>query len=375
MYQGFWRDLRRPIIGLSPMDGVTDQPFRHLHKKISQPDIVITEFTSAEGIAHNATKLFDDFLFDETQRPVIAQIFGKEPRALYITAVILGYLGFDGIDINMGCPAKSVEQHGAGAALIRTPDIAQAIFRATRQGIQDWANGLTLDDLPELKQKTKLQVLARHSQLPEIYQRRRELPVSVKTRVGFDQIVIQDWIKTLLEVEPAAITVHGRTLRQLYSGVSNWEAIALAKETARDTESLVLGNGDIKTVADFYEKVKMSGVDGALIGRATFGDPWILGEIKKYRDEHWNTDQAGSVAQNWVRSNPSWQDRVQVIIEHTELFQKAFPEHPFLAMRKHLGWYISGFPGASELRSALVRANSAEEVRDILARFPEPVAA
>lgn len=372
MFRGFWDTLPTPIIGLSPMDGVTDQPFRALQKKIAQPDIIMTEFTSAEGVSHNALTLFKDFMYDESQRPIIAQIFGKDPRSYYVTAVILGYLGFDGIDINMGCPAKTVQQNGSGAALIRTPQLAQEIVRATRQGIQDWANGLTLEDLPELKLKTKTLVTALHADLPDWAKQRRELPVSVKTRIGFDEVVIRDWISYLLEVEPATITVHGRTLKQLYGGQANWEAIAQAVETAKGTKTAILGNGDIQTIADFKQKVRLSGVAGALIGRATFGDPWFLRDLKTFRDQYWDTPDAHQLAQTWQRPVISWQERVDTLIEHTRKFEAAFPDLGFMPMRKHLGWYMKGFPGASDLRVALVRANSADEVATILKQFGEP---
>jgi tRNA-dihydrouridine synthase B len=372
MFRGFWQDLPQPIIGLSPMDGVTDQPFRRLQKKIGGPDIVMTEFTASEGVMHNALKLFDDFLYDESQRPVIAQIFGNNPRAFYVTAVILGYLGFDGIDINMGCPAKTVQQSGSGAALILKPELAQEIVRATRQGIQDWANGVTLDDLPELKEKTKTMVLGRQAALPAWAQERRELPVSVKTRVGYDKIVIREWIQTLLEVEPATITVHGRTLKQMYSGLANWEAIAEAVDVTKGTETAILGNGDIHTIADFERNVRASGVAGALIGRATFGDPWLLKDMKTFRDQAWDAQNAAELAANWQRPELSWQERVDTLLTHTRLFESTFPDMNFMPMRKHLGWYMKGFPGASDLRVALVRANSSEEVANILEQFGDP---
>lgn len=364
MFQGFWRDLPRPIIGLSPMDGVTDQPFRWIQKKYSNPDVLFTEFTSAEGVSRNALRLFRDFLYDETQRPIVAQIFGSEPKAFYVTAVILGYLGFDGIDINMGCPAKNVSQHGSGAALIRTPKLAQEIVRQTRQGMLDWANGLTLDDL-DLKQKTKQLVWQFHRQLPEKYQQRRELPVSVKTRIGYDEPVVKEWISYLLEVEPAVISVHGRTLKQLYSGNAAWEYIAEAVEVAKGSDTLILGNGDLLTPQDVYQRVTESGVDGVLIGRATNGDAWVIGEMKRFRDDFWLQGKADE----FVLREPTLEQRIQVASEHAEAFSQAFPEENFLPMRKHMGWYIKGFPFASDYRVRLVLANSSEEVRSIFAEM------
>lgn len=362
MERGFWAHLPNPIIGLSPMDGVTDHPFRQLQQWYSAPDLMMTEFTSAEGVAHNALRLFRDFLFDESQRPIVAQIFGKDPRSFYITAIILGYLGFDGIDINMGCPAKNVEQHGAGAALIRTPDIAQEIIRQTQQGIQDWANGATLDTLPELKQKTLKEVYKRHAALPPERQQRRVLPLSVKTRVGFDRPVVEEWIPRLLEMEPATISVHGRTLKQLYGGEAAWEHIAHAKELAASTDTQILGNGDLLTPSDVKRRVEETKVDGVLIGRATFGDPWLIGEVKRFRDDHWLPGHP----ETFIQSVPTISDRLRVALEHCQLYEAAFPDEHFLPMRKHLGWYIKNFPFASDLRVALMRANSVSEVRAVL---------
>lgn len=361
MFSGFWNDLPACAIGLSPMDGVTDQPYRHLQKKYSSPDIIMTEFTSAEGVSRNALRLFRDFEFDETQRPIVAQIFGKEPRSFYVTAVILGYLGFDGIDINMGCPAKNVSQHGAGAALILTPDTAQEIVRQTRRGMTDWANGLTLDDLPELKQKTKTMILEHYAQLPSQYQERRLLPVSVKTRIGYDQPVIHDWMSALLEVEPAVISVHGRTLKQLYGGQANWEIISQAVNEARGSQTKVFGNGDLLTPQDVRQRVQETGVDGVLIGRATFGDPWIIGQMKAYRDSGWS--------EAFAYQEPTVIERIQVAIEHAELYEKSYPNEHFLPMRKHLGWYIKGFPFASDYRVRLMLANSAREVKTVLQEY------
>ncbi len=365
MFSGFWSALPAGSIGLSPMDGVTDQPYRYLQQKYSAPDIIMTEFTSAEGVSRNALRLFRDFQFDETQRPIVAQIFGSEPESFYVTAVILGYLGFDGIDINMGCPAKNVSQHGAGAALILTPDIAQEIVRQTRRGITDWANGITLDHLPSLKTKTKKMIEELHSALPEEHKARRVLPVSVKTRIGYDKPVIHDWISALLEVEPVAISVHGRTLKQLYGGQADWEVIAEAVQVAKGSGTKVLGNGDLHTPEDVKMRIEQSGVDGVLIGRATFGDPWLIGEMKKYRDSGWSSEYA--------YTEPTLQQRILVAIEHAEIYEKTYPDEHFLPMRKHLAWYIKGFPFASDYRTRLVLANSAKEVRAVLEEFLEVV--
>lgn len=361
MTQGFWANLPKPLIGLSPMDGVTDQAYRFIMKKYGQPDLIMTEFTSAEGISHNATKLFKDFLFDESQRPIVAQIFGKDPEAFRSTALILGYLGFDGIDINMGCPAKNVQQNGSGAALIQNPDLAGQLIQAVQAGIQDFADGKTLDDIPKLKQKTKKIILERHQALPTEYQQRRLLPVSVKTRVGYDQPVTKEWISFLLKFELAAISLHGRTLKQMYTGAADWSEIGLAVQVrdAKKSPTLIIGNGDIDSVESAKQRLEETKVDGWLIGRATYGNPQILRELRKWRDETFDFQSPASLSEPAPNSQ-------ELAVLHSQIFEELYPSAIFWPMRKHLAWYIKGMPGAAKLREQLMQVESAQEVEDIL---------
>lgn len=344
----FWTNLPQPIIGLSPMDGITDHPFRHIQKKYGRPAIMYTEFTSVEGVCHGADRLMTDFLFDETQRPIIGQIYGTTPEYFRQTAIILCQLGFDGIDINMGCPAKNVAHSGAGAALIQTPKLAQAIIKATKAGITDWQNGQTVDDCPDLTEKIRAEVKRRQALLPADYQQPRPLPVSVKTRVGYSHPVVSDWIPTLLEMEPAAIAIHGRTLKQQYGGLANWDEIAAGAELARATSTIVLGNGDVHTLPEALQKVQDYGVQGILIGRATMGNPWVFEP----------TDSTSAL-------------RFQIAIEHSRLFEATFSHeecYNFLPMRKHLGWYVKDIPNASQIRIELFQAQNSQDVEQILNR-------
>ncbi len=342
----FWDQLKKPIIGLSPMDGVTDQPYRFIQKKYGAPAVVYTEFTSVEGVCHNAERLLKDFLYDESQRPVIAQVYGTTPDYFRQTATLLCELGFDGIDINMGCPAKNVEHSGAGAALIKTPELAQEIVTATKAGVQDWLNGKTSRDCKDLKKRIWTEVEKRHSKLPRANQLKREIPVSVKTRVGYDQPVIEDWIPALLETEPAAIAIHGRTLKQHYSGQANWENIGRAAELIKTTGTLVLGNGDLENYQHALEHCKTYGTDGALLGRATFGNPYAL------------CPDTGSQPASLF----------EIALEHSLTFESVYASgerYNFLPMRKHLGWYVKNIPNASEIRKEIFTANSAAEVAEI----------
>lgn len=344
----FWQELPRPIIGLSPMDGVTDQPFRHIQKKYGQPAVVYTEFTSTEGVCHGASQLLSDFLYDETQRPIIAQIYGTTPEYFRETTILLCELGFDGIDINMGCPAKNVAHSGAGAALIKTPELAQDIIKAVQQGVKDWQNEYPVENCEHISEEIATKIQRRHALLPEKYQQKRNVPVSVKTRVGYNQPVIKEWVSNLLECEPAVIAIHGRTLTQHYSGEASWENIAEAAELVRPTSTLILGNGDVTSKQQAYEHVEKYGVDGVLIGRGAFGNPYVF------------------------LDKPGEKSIFEIALEHCKLYEKTYRDrerYSFLPMRKHLGWYVKAIPNATEIRVAVFKSENSQEVESIFKHY------
>ena len=215
----FWRNIPRPIIGLSPMDGVTDASFRFITAKHGRPDVILTEFVNIQSAIYAPELMLKDLTYAEIERPVVAQIYGKTPELFYKVAHIVGELGFDGLDINMGCPARKVAAAGCGAALIREPELARAIIQATRQGLQDWYNGQSLKSLGIRPYAIEAFKAANRGRAGiDTIVDRRLLPISIKTRIGYDRIVVKDWISTLLEERPAAITLHGRTLQQGYKG-------------------------------------------------------------------------------------------------------------------------------------------------------------
>lgn len=333
------------------MDGVTDHPFRHITKKYGRPGVVFTEFTSVEGLGHGAIRLLEDFLYDESQRPIVAQIYGTSPDYFYQTGLLLCALGFDGIDINMGCPAKTVAHHGAGAALIKTPELAQAIVRATQKAVLDWHNGIDIYQEPNIDQEILTKVRERHQQLPQEYQARdRVIPVSVKTRVGYDLPAIAEWIPALLETEPAVISIHGRTLKQGYSGEANWQLIAQAAELIHQTETKIIGNGDVDSYQSALDHIEQYGVDGVLIGRGSFGNPFVF-----LADDDGTRPSMGEIA-----------------LEHAKLFDATYNHHPkyhFSPMRKHLGWYLRDFPNARQVRIELFQSESPDDVEKILSKY------
>jgi tRNA-dihydrouridine synthase len=268
----------------------------------------------------------------------------------------------------MGCPASAVANKGGGAALIRVPDTAKAIIRATQQGVRDWANGQTLEDL-EMEPQRIQRIREMNEERVRIWgdtphTERRLLPVSVKTRLGYDSIIITDWVQDLLELEPANISIHGRTLAQHYKGEANWDAIAAAAEIVRKTDTLILGNGDIHTLAQAGERIRHAGVNGVLIGRASYGNPWLFRNRELLKQVlHSGTTPTSETVPDVM---PTRQERLYMAIEHARVHAKLKGEEHYIELRKHMGWYLGHFPGAKQIRNALVRINSLTEVEHII---------
>ena len=361
----FWHRIPQPVIGLAPMDGVTDASFRYIAAKHGGPDVILTEFVNIQSALCSPHTLLKDFTYSEIERPVVAQIYGRTPELFYKVAHIVGELGFDGLDINMGCPAKKVAASGCGAALIRTPKLARQIIRAAQRGVRDWREGQTLQDIGfdgEMAEQVRAANLQRCGDNQP--QERQLIPVSVKTRLGYDRVVIDEWLPALLSERPAAVSLHGRTLEQGYKGEADWQAIARAVKIARETGTLIFGNGDVRDLSDVYRRVRQTGVDGVLIGRSAQGDPWV------FRGKNMVKEALCSGGELQLGLTPiDLAERFRVVVEHSEHFQALFGRSRFMAMRKHLTWYCRDFRGAAEMRGRMTRANSAEEVARHLAEF------
>src|SRR5205809_4070333 len=270
----FWHHIPQPIIGLSPMDGVTDPAFRFIVARYGKPDVQVTEFVNVDEVCHGGDSAWQQLRYAEIERPVVAQIYGADPDKFYQVAQVVCELGFDGVDINMGCPSKNVSARGCGAALIRNPPLAREIIRAVHAGVRDWAAGHRIESIG-LRPKVVDRVLAltsgRDGSRP-----RKPVPVSIKTRLGYDAVVIEDWVSVLLEEQPEVISIHGRTLTQMYRGRADWGAIARAAKLIRETATLALGNGDVESLQDLVTRVQETQVHGVLIGRGALGNPWIF---------------------------------------------------------------------------------------------------
>jgi nifR3 family TIM-barrel protein len=360
----FWRQIAKPIIGLAPMDGVTDASFRLITAKHGGPDVMFTEFVNIQAAFYSPHTLLKDLTYCELERPVVAQIYGRAPELFYKVAHIVCELGFDGLDINMGCPSRKVAASGCGAALIQAPELAREIIRAARRGIEDWFAGQSLkqvgiDGGVIARVETANCLRSGVAQPPD----RRSIPVSVKTRLGYERNIVDDWIPVLLEELPAVISLHGRTLQQGYKGNADWDAIARAVEIAAGSKTMILGNGDAQDLADVCKRVRETRVDGVLLGRAAQGNPWVFAN----KDEVKTGGANHHVGVNFAPV--SLAERFRVIAEHCEHYERLSASRNFVAMRKHLTWYCKNFRGAAELRSQMIGVNSAREVMDCLERF------
>ena len=352
MELGFWKQLKKPFFALAPMADVTDPAFRRIIAKYGKPDVTWTEFVSADGLMLGGREaLMKDLAYTEAERPIVAQLFGSNPVTMHDAVKLCAELGFDGIDINMGCPDKSIEKQGAGAAMIKTPDRAVAVIRAAKAGILDAG---------------------------------KNIPLSVKTRIGYSKNEIATWIPLLLAEDIAALTVHCRTRKELSLVPARWEHVreVVALRDAMGKETRIIGNGDVRDLSDGYAKARASGADGVMIGRAVFGNPWLFAQSTK---SHTNTlltkikdfyfivlQKLGFKNRYWLRvqTTITKEERLRVLVEHCLLFEKLLGDvKSFAVMKKHFKAYVHGWPGAKELRMELMQTQNATEVEKSVATY------
>lgn len=316
----FWNNLPQPFFALAPMADVTDPAFRRMFAKYGKPDVTWTEFVSADGLmSPGRERLVRDLIYTEGERPIVAQIFGSKPENIEKAAALVRELGFDGVDLNMGCPDKNIEKQNSGAAMMKNPKLAQEIIRAAMKG-------------------------ARMGEVDGI-------PVSVKTRVGYNKVELDTWIPAILEMKPAALTVHARTRKELSLVPARWEHVQEVVQMARGSGVLVIGNGDVTLREDGELRAKETGADGVMVGRGVFGNPWFF-------------NQAHSIEGVTLR------ERLAVMVEHTALFLELSGDiKSFAVMKKHYKAYVNGFDHAKELRTELMDANSLPEIKTLVADF------
>lgn len=316
----FWQNIPDPAFSLAPMEDVTDTVFREIVLGMAAPEklhIVFTEFTSVEGMNHpkGRERVSERLIVNDSERELlkaknvklVAQIWGRNPEVYHTIAKhISENYDFDGLDINMGCPVKKVVKTGACSALIGDPVLAKEIIQATKEGTH--------------------------------------LPVSVKTRTGIKQHQTEEWISHLLETDPAAIILHGRTQRMQSDGNADWDEIAKAVKVRNQLKPHIPlhGNGDVFSYSDGLKKASETGANGVMIGRGIFQTPWFF---------------------NPEKIDISKEDRIEKLIQQTRLFEQTWGGiKNFNILKRFYKIYLNSFPGAAKLRADLMEVKNYEEV-------------
>jgi tRNA-dihydrouridine synthase len=295
------------------MENVTDYVFREVVSTyLPKPDVIFTEFTNIEALTSEGfEKTIPRLKFSEKQKPIVAQIWGTKPDAFYKSAQLIQKLKFDGIDINMGCPVREVVKSGAGAAMINNPSLVKEIIAAVKKGAD-------------------------------------KLPISIKTRLGDTPAMTTEWFTFLLEQKIDAFTIHGRTAKQMSKGNANWEEIKKAVRIRNKIapETLIIGNGDVESYSQILDFQKKYNVDGVMIGRGIFKNPWVFNHIPQKHTE---------------------EDYIGILLKHMKLNQKENTSpKAFEPMKKFFKMYINNFKGASILRQKLMETKDFTQARKLL---------
>lgn len=310
-----WRDLPKGFCVLAPMEDVTDRVFRAVIEETAPPEVFFTEFTNVDGLFSAGREVVEQRLeFLPGKVPLVAQIWGKKPELFELAARKLAAVGFSGIDINLGCPDGSVMKNGCGAALIGQNKLVAEIIEATKAG----AGGL---------------------------------PVSVKTRFGIKTPQTESWIGFLLSCELQALTVHARTAAAKSEVPADWQEIAsivkLRDEIAPPT--IIIGNGDVPNRQEAEIKSRETGVDGVMIGRGIFRNPWAFSRGPQ---------------------SHSFTELLYLLLKHLNMFEAVWGRRKnFSIMKKFFKMYVTDFPGAGELRSSLMLCGSPSEVRELVTGY------
>ena len=325
----FWQTIKKPVIALAPMEDVTDTVFREVVLSVSEVDalnVVFTEFTSTDGLCHEKgrPKVIERLLVNASEMQLlksrntklVAQIWGGDPEKFRLSAKLISDMNlFDGIDINMGCPAKKVVKNKSCANLINYPELAKEIIYATAESTR--------------------------------------LPVSVKTRIGFSRIVTEEWIGHLLETAPKAITLHGRTRKMMSNGPVLWDEIgkAVALRNQTDSSTLIIGNGEVYSYADVMNRIKQYGVDGVMVGTGVFKNPWMF-----------NSEPVEIDISN----------RIELMRRHITLYQKTWGNgKDYNVLKRFFKIYLNGFANAAQWRDAFMRAGNYDEALRLLSEMEE----
>ena len=316
MKENFWRELPRPFFVLAPMEDVTDVVFRHVVSEAGRPDVFFTEFTNTESYCHpeGVHSVRGRLTFTEDEQPIVAHIWGDKPDHFREMSIGMAEMGFKGIDLNMGCPVPNVATKGKGSGLIQRPEIAAEIIQAAKAG---------------------------------------GIPVSVKTRLGYSEIdEWRDWLRHVFEQDIANLSIHLRTRREMSKVDAHWELIGEIKKLRDEIapDMLLTINGDIPDRKTGLELAEKYGIDGVMIGRGIFHNPYAF---EKEPREHTSEELLG------------------LLRLHLDLFDQYTENEPrqFKPLRRFFKIYVRGIRGASELRHQLMSTNTTDDARKLLDEF------
>lgn len=317
--ENFWHELPKPFFILAPMEDVTDVVFRHVISEAARPDVFFTEFTNTESYCHPKGKesVRGRLTFTEDEQPIVAHIWGDKPEYFKQMSIGMKELGFRGIDLNMGCPAHNVATKGKGAGLIREPELAAEIIQAAKAG---------------------------------------GLPVSVKTRLGYVELdEWRDWLTHIFKQDIVNLSIHLRTKKEMSEVPAHWDLIPEIKKLRDEIapQTLLTINGDIPDRTKGMELVEQYGVDGVMIGRGVFTNPFAFEEERR---EH------------------SSKELLELLLLQLDLHDQYSTElepRYFKPLRRFFKIYVRGFRGASELRHELMQTETSDEVRALIKPFME----
>lgn len=313
----FWQKLKKPIFCLAPMEDVTDTVFRQIIASVSPPDVFFTEFTNIDGLfSKGKDKVITRLLYTKKENPIIAQVWGINPDLFYKAGKLIEEMGFDGIDINMGCPQRKIIKNGSCSALIKNHKLASEIINATKKGVKN-------------------------------------IPLCVKTRIGFNTIETDSWITFLLKQDIDCLVIHGRTVKEMSDVPVHWDEIKKAADirNSLNKSTIIIGNGDIKSYQDGMEYTKKYGTDGVMIGRGIFSNPWFFNPQR-----------------NALVNDPK--TMLALLLTHMKLFNKTWGHSKnFAIMKKFYKMYISNFTNAKTLREELNQLHSPLESIEYLEKY------
>ncbi len=295
------------------MSGITNLAYRQIVKQFAS-DIVFPEFVSIDAMHYGSDKSAELLEYEDSERPIIAQLFGSDPDLFHEAALKVKALGFDGVDINFGCPAPKVAKHGGGCALLGDLGKCKAVIEAVISAVG------------------------------------QDLPVSVKTRISYKKIHVRDFCRTIADLPISNLTIHGRPFEKPYEGAADLDCVKEAKQLV---PFLVCASGNGHTPEAAKHTLEYTGCDGVAVARGTFGKPWLIKQIKEYltTGSYWQPTQA---------------EILDTMLQHARLASQMDTERPFIEIRKVMGWYIRAIPNAAQYRAKLVRVNTLEEIESVV---------